>query len=81
MSIAPTAWDHATLPYIPREPCILFYLVPEDPVWRVAVPNSRGEYYHLVPGLPYREYTELRPRALLEHAPPLLVRDVFTNMN
>ncbi|EPY35602.1 hypothetical protein STCU_01072 [Strigomonas culicis] len=81
MGVRATGWDHATLPYTPHTPCILFYLVPGDPVWRVVVPNSRGAYYHLVPGLPYREYTALRPSNLLEHAPPPFMRDVATEMD
>ncbi|KAG5504947.1 hypothetical protein JKF63_04394 [Porcisia hertigi] len=66
------SWDHATLPYKPPSPCVLFYLVPGDPVWRVCVPNARGEYMDLVPGLPYQEWHAIEPRYLQEYAPPAL---------
>ncbi|KAL7702462.1 hypothetical protein N2W54_006669 [Lotmaria passim] len=65
-------WDHATLPYTPPTPCVLFYLVPGDPVWRVSVPNARGEYPNLVPGLPYREWYDMDPCFVQEYAPPAL---------
>ncbi|KAH9600488.1 hypothetical protein LSM04_001877 [Trypanosoma melophagium] len=55
--VRPTRWDHVTLPYVPAgdSPCVLFYLLPGDRVPRVAVPNARGEYPHLIPGMPYME--------------------------
>ncbi|KAG5505429.1 hypothetical protein GH5_03450 [Leishmania sp. Ghana 2012 LV757] len=65
-------WDHATLPYKPPSPCILFYLVPGDPVWRVSVPNARGEYPDLIPGLPYKEWHAIEPHYLQEYASPAL---------
>lgn len=66
------AWDHATLPYTPPTPCVLFYAVPDDPVWRVSVPNARGEYPDLVPGLPYKEWYAMEPVYLEEFAPRAL---------
>ncbi|ORC87921.1 uncharacterized protein TM35_000191650 [Trypanosoma theileri] len=55
--VRPTRWDHETLPYVPAGnlPCLLFYLLPGDNVPRVVVPNARGEYPHLIPGMPYME--------------------------
>ncbi|KAK7197151.1 hypothetical protein NESM_000660300 [Novymonas esmeraldas] len=66
------AWDHAALPYTPPTPCVVFYIVPGDPVWRVSVPNARGEYPDLVPGLPYQEWYSIVPRYVQEYAPPAL---------
>ncbi|CCW65561.1 unnamed protein product [Phytomonas sp. EM1] len=76
--IIPCHWDHKTLPYKPAQPSLIFYLIPDDPVPRVFLPNARGEYYNLVPGLPYMELSELEPVYLLEYAPPSLVVDAAT---
>lgn len=61
------AWDHATLPYTPPTPCLVFYTVPGDPVLRVAAPDARGRYHALVPGLPYQEQV-LAAEPLFERA-------------
>lgn len=86
--IAPTAWDHRTLPYSPAAPCqYLFYLVPGDEVPRVSLPNSRGEFHDLFPGLPYLERRRetaagadaVRPVLLQEFQPPPLWRAAETS--
>lgn len=70
------SWDHEILPYSSPSPCLLFYVVPGDDVYRVAAPNARGEYANLVPGLPYMELYNIEARSLQEFAPPSLTRDV-----
>nr|CCC91381.1 conserved hypothetical protein [Trypanosoma congolense IL3000] len=86
--VRPCGWDHKTLPYIPKEPCLLYYLIPGDPVLHAAVPNARGEYPNLIPGMPYveesmesEEDTEDTPVVpLIEYAPPPLLVDAGTQV-
>ncbi|KEG06316.1 hypothetical protein DQ04_14661020 [Trypanosoma grayi] len=76
-------WDHVTLPYVPQRPCLIYYVIPGDNVPRVAVPNARGEYLHLIPGMPYvEEEAEDGEEAvpLLEYAPPPLLADAATQV-
>lgn len=73
-------WDHETVPYVPKTPCLLFYLVPNDQRPRVAVPNCRGEYTTLVPGMPYVEMENFDPLCLLEYSPPPLSAERLTNV-
>ncbi|RNF03555.1 hypothetical protein TraAM80_05613 [Trypanosoma rangeli] len=84
-------WDHATLPYVPERPCLLYYLIPGDTVPRVAVPNARGEYPHLIPGMPYLEEvgdedveecegSERLTVPILEFSPPTIRADAATQV-
>lgn len=75
MMIVECEWDHKVVPYVPSRPCLLFYVVPEDPVPRVFLPNSRGEYFNLIPGLPYLEQRDYEASPLLEYAPPIISND------
>ena len=56
------SWDHTTLPYVPpptgadQSLAIVCWYKPDEPIMRVCVCNSKGEYQHLRPGVPYVEY-------------------------
>ncbi|KAG8345116.1 hypothetical protein ERJ75_000237900 [Trypanosoma vivax] len=89
--VRPCTWDHKTLPYVPAEPCLLYYLIPGDLVINLIVPNARGEYPDLIPGMPYleelvqqqEEREEEEDNAvvpLMEYAPPPLTADVETQV-
>ncbi|EAN96512.1 hypothetical protein C3747_22g317 [Trypanosoma cruzi] len=86
-------WDHKTLPYVPERPCLLYYIIPGDTVPRVAVPNARGEYPHLIPGMPYLESEEVSEEEawgcarddqvalpVMEFAPPPIQTDAATQV-
>ncbi|AAZ12324.1 uncharacterized protein TEOVI_000555900 [Trypanosoma equiperdum] len=85
-TVQPCRWDNKTLPYVPEQPCLLYYLIPGDDVSHMAVPNARGEYPNLIPGMPYLEELlleldneeEIEDNAVLplvEYAPPPLTAD------
>jgi hypothetical protein len=67
--------------YKPESPCVLFSVRPTDGTPRVCVPNARGEYTQLKPGVKYFEQ-RVKPLVVDELAPPTIThRTIGSQVN